>query len=149
MFSISTQFSSIKPIDRTLSGVTNPGKSGHGSDGNKGVLRIPPNSSITADSPDCLVSFPGHSLGESYSSTEVQSVYFAVPADWATRHSLGESYPSAEMQPTEPQDTLWGSLTPLQRCSRLGQQCFLKHSLISVIIFAWGISFAIFWWHDT
>ena len=28
----------------------------------------------------------------------MQSVYSATLADWATGHSLGESYPSAEMQ---------------------------------------------------
>ena len=37
-FSISTQFSSIWPIDRTLSGATTPGYSG--SDGNKKLLGI-------------------------------------------------------------------------------------------------------------
>ena len=41
---------------------------------------------------------PGYSLGESYPSAEMQSVYCTVPADWATGHSLGESYHSAEMQ---------------------------------------------------
>ena len=41
LFSISTQFSSIWPIDRTLSGATTPGQSGPGSDGNEGVLCIP------------------------------------------------------------------------------------------------------------
>ena len=40
-FSISTLFSSILPIDRTLSEATIPGHSALGSDGNKGVLRIP------------------------------------------------------------------------------------------------------------
>ena len=40
-FSISTQFSSIRPIDRTLSGATTSGESGPGSDGNKEVLCIP------------------------------------------------------------------------------------------------------------
>ena len=35
------QFSSIWAIDWTLSGATTPGQSGHGSDGNEGVLRIP------------------------------------------------------------------------------------------------------------
>ena len=40
-FSISTQFSSIWPIDRTLSGATTPGQSRPGSDGNEGVLYIP------------------------------------------------------------------------------------------------------------
>ena len=38
---ISSQFSSIWPIDRTLSGVANLGQSGPWSDGNEGVLRIP------------------------------------------------------------------------------------------------------------
>ena len=51
------QFSSIRHIDRTLSGP--------GSDGNEGVLCIPQSSSITGASlSDCLVSYPGHSLGE-------------------------------------------------------------------------------------
>ena len=57
-FSIITQFSSIWPIDRTLSGDTTPSQSGPGSDGNEGVLNIPQSSSITGDSPsDCLVTF--------------------------------------------------------------------------------------------
>ena len=55
-FSIISPFSSILPIDRALSGATTPGQSGPGSDGNEGVLRIPPNSSITGTSAlDCLV----------------------------------------------------------------------------------------------
>ena len=63
-FSIIAQFSSIWPIDRTLSGATTPGPSGPGSDGNKGVLHIPQSSSITGISPsDCLMLYPGHLLG--------------------------------------------------------------------------------------
>ena len=47
-----------------LSGSTTLGQCGHGSDGNKGVLRIPQSSSITGTSPsDRSVSYPGHSLG--------------------------------------------------------------------------------------
>ena len=46
-FNISTQFSSICPIDRTLSGATTPGQSELGSDGNKEVLHIPQSSRIT------------------------------------------------------------------------------------------------------
>ena len=47
-----------------LSGVTTPGQNGPGSDGNKGVLRIPQNSSITRVLPsDCLVTHPEHLLG--------------------------------------------------------------------------------------
>ena len=56
-FSISTQFSSIWPIDRTLSGATNPAQSGQGNDGTGGVLCIPQSSCITGTSPsDCFVS---------------------------------------------------------------------------------------------
>ena len=63
----STQFSSIWPINRTLSSVTTPGQSAPGSNGNEGVLHIPQSSSITRTSPsDCLVSYPGYLLRESY-----------------------------------------------------------------------------------
>ena len=72
------QFSSIQPIDRALSDATIPGQSGPGSNGNEVVLHIPQSPSITGISPsDCLVSYPGHSLGG------VQSVYSTAPADWA------------------------------------------------------------------
>ena len=75
------QFSSIQSTDRALSGATVPGQSGPGSDGNEGVLHIPQSSSITGTSPsDCLVSFPGHSLGAgSYRSTELHSLYSTAP----------------------------------------------------------------------
>ena len=53
-------FSSIRPIDRTLSGATTPGQSGFESDANEGVLSIPQSSTITGTSPsDCLTSYPG------------------------------------------------------------------------------------------
>ena len=56
-----------------------------GKDSNKGIPNIPQSFSITEVSPsDCLVSYPGHSLGESYPSAEMQSVYSTAPADWAT-----------------------------------------------------------------
>ena len=61
-FSISTQFSSIWPIGRTLSGSTTPGQSEPDSDGSEGVLCIP--LSITRTSPsDYLESYTGQSLG--------------------------------------------------------------------------------------
>ena len=53
-----TQFTSIWPVDRTLSGDTTLGQSGPGSNGNEGVLCIPLISGITeASSSDCLVSY--------------------------------------------------------------------------------------------
>ena len=70
-FSISMQFGSIWPIDRALTGATIPGQSGPGSNGNKGMLRIPQISSITETS------------ASDYPSPEVQSVYSTAPADWA------------------------------------------------------------------
>ena len=62
---MSTQFGSIWPIDRTLSGANTPGQSEPGTDGNKGVRQFPQSSNITEASPsDCLVSYPGHLLRE-------------------------------------------------------------------------------------
>ena len=73
----------FNPYIGPLSGATTLGQSGPGSNGNEGVLRFPQSSSIAGTSPsDCLVSYPGHSLG-SYPSAEVQSVYSTAPADWA------------------------------------------------------------------
>ena len=85
-FSISTQFSSIWPIDRTLSDATTPGQCRPGNIGNEGVLHIPQSSSITGTSPsDCLVSYiqDTHCGCGSYPSAEKQSVYSTAPADWA------------------------------------------------------------------
>ena len=81
-FSISTQFSSIWPIDRTLSGATTPGQSEPGSDGNE---RITQSFSITLALPsDSSVSYLGHSLAQGwfYPSAEKQSVYSIAPTDW-------------------------------------------------------------------
>ena len=78
-------FSSIWPIDRNQSGATTPGQNGLGSNGNKGVFCVPQTTSITGASPsNFFVSYPRHSLVESYTSTEMQSVYSAVPVDWDT-----------------------------------------------------------------
>ena len=62
----------------TLSGATTPGQSGPGGDGYEGILCIPQSSNITGTSPsDCLVSYPGYSLGGSYLYAELQLVYSA------------------------------------------------------------------------
>ena len=79
-------FYSIWSIDKTLSGATTLRVSGPGSDGNEGVPCISQSSSITGTSPsDCLVSYPEHSLGWSYSSAEKQLVYSTALADWAIK----------------------------------------------------------------
>ena len=49
-FNISTQFISIWPIDRNLSGANTADQCGPGSDGNEGILRIFENSSIAGSS---------------------------------------------------------------------------------------------------
>ena len=78
-------------------GATTPGRSGPGSDGNKGVLGIPQSTRITGASPsDCLVSYPGQSLAVVLlHSRDTVSVFYS-PSQLS--HSLGESYPSANMQ---------------------------------------------------
>ena len=74
---------------------------------------------------DCLVSYAGHSLVESYPSAEMQSMYSTAPADltiqdtdWGSLTPL-QKCSRCILQPkqTEPHDTRWGSLTPQQRCS--------------------------------
>ena len=68
-------------IDRTQLGAITPSQSGPRSNGNEEVLRIPQSSSCTRASPSgCLMSYLGHSLRESYSSAEMQSVYSAAPS---------------------------------------------------------------------
>ena len=70
---------------RTLSGATTLDQIRPGSDGNEGVIGIPQSSSISeALQSDYLVSYPGHSLGESYPFAEKQSVYSAAPAGWTS-----------------------------------------------------------------
>ena len=60
-----------------------PGQSGPGSSGNEGVLRVLQGPSITGTSPsDCLVSYPGHSWGGSYTYAEVQST---SPGNWTSK----------------------------------------------------------------
>ena len=69
---LGSQFSSIWPIDRTLSGAITPDQSGPGSDGNKWALRIPQSFSITGtSSSDCLVSYLGHSLRKYAPSADI------------------------------------------------------------------------------
>ena len=55
--------SSIKLMDRTLSGSTIPGQSAAGSNGNEEELCFPQISRISVASSDCLVSYPGHVRG--------------------------------------------------------------------------------------
>ena len=72
---VKLQFSSIRLIDRALSGATIPGLTGSGSNVNEGVLRIPQSSSITEASPfDGLLSYQYTRCEGVYPSTEMKSV---------------------------------------------------------------------------
>ena len=53
---------SSKSIDRTLLGVTTPGQSGPGSNGNERVFYIPQIFKAGTLPSDCLMSYPGHLL---------------------------------------------------------------------------------------
>ena len=83
-FSLSMLLSSIWPIDRALSGATNPGQSWPGSYGNEGILCIPQisNNTVTSSS-NCLVSYQDTHWSEVLPSAEMPSVYSTAPADWA------------------------------------------------------------------
>ena len=80
-------FSSIWPIDRTLSGATTSGQSGPGRD-DKELFHIPQSSSITgASQSDCLVLYPGHLLGGGeVGLTPLQQCnrYILHPFDWSS-----------------------------------------------------------------
>ena len=117
-FSISTQFSSIWPIGRILSGATISDQSGFGSHHDKGALCIPQTSSITNTSlSDCFVSYLRHYSGKSYPTAETQSVYSTVQADWTTRSGSFTPLPRNSRCILQPLQTFCGSLTPLERSS--------------------------------
>ena len=83
---------------------------------------------------------PVHSLGESCSFEEIQSVYSTTPAGCATGHLLRQSYLSAEMQlvySTAPADlatghSLWKSYPSAEMqlvYSTVPADCIISHSL--------------------
>ena len=110
----------------TLSDATKPSQSRPRSHGNEGVLDIHQSSSITETSQlDCLVSYPGHSLEESYPSAEMQSVYSTAPTNKATHYvcvweavTLCRDAVGVFCSPSRLSHLLRGGLTPVQRCSQ-------------------------------
>ena len=81
---ISTQFSSVWPIGRTLSGATTLDHVHLGVMAMKRYSAIPQTPALLEPHNQiCLVSYPEHPLGESYLSAEMRSVYSAAPVDWA------------------------------------------------------------------
>ena len=82
-FSTSTQFSSIWPIDRTLSSATTAGQSGPGSDGNEEVLRIPQSEHYWNLTIRLFSVIYRTFMRGVLPPVEVQSVYSTAPADWA------------------------------------------------------------------
>ena len=97
-FSISHLFALILNVKqfylthrKDLTGATTPGQSEPRSDANEGVHHIPLSFGIREASPsDSLVSYPGHSLEESYISTEMQLVYSTAPAAWTGMERKGK-----------------------------------------------------------
>ena len=68
--------SSFLPIDRNLTGATTPSYCGPGSKDNDVEFSIPQSPRITgALLSECLISYPGHSLGNSIPFAKMQSVY--------------------------------------------------------------------------
>ena len=65
----------------TLTGITNPGQSRPGSNGDKEVLYISQSSRTGVSPSDCLMLYPGHPGGGYYPSAESQSAYSTAPAD--------------------------------------------------------------------
>ena len=65
-----------------LSVATTPGQSGPGAMAMKGNT-IPQRSKTGASPSDCLVSYPGQSLG-----AEMQSMYSAASANWACKFCI-------------------------------------------------------------
>ena len=72
---------SFWPIDGTLTNTTTPGQNRPGSNDVHGMLHIPQSSKTGASPSDNLMSYPGHSLEESYPSTEMQLAYSTIPAN--------------------------------------------------------------------
>ena len=64
---------SVGPLHRTLSSATTPDQTWSGSNGNEGILHIPQIS-------DCLMSYPGHSLGGFLSLYRVAVGVFYSPS---------------------------------------------------------------------
>ena len=62
----------IELFEWTLTGTSTPGQSGPGGNGNEEVLHIPKSSRTGTSPSDGLVSYPGHSLGESYTSANAK-----------------------------------------------------------------------------
>ena len=81
---ISTRFK-CKTVLLDPSGATTPSQSGPGSNGHEGVHYIPQSSKTGVLLSDGLL-YPGHSLGESYPSAGMQSIYSIAPADWALKN---------------------------------------------------------------
>ena len=80
--------SSVSSLYSNLSGATTSGLNGRCSKDNEGVLCIAQSFGITGASPsDCLLSCPGDSLRECYSSAEMQSMYSSALAKWARNTS--------------------------------------------------------------
>ena len=63
----------------------------------KGYSTFPKYPASGTSPSDCFVSYPGQSLGGSYPSAEVLSVYSTAPADWANDSSAKHLHPNTSV----------------------------------------------------
>ena len=138
-FTHSLSKSSIRPIDRTLSGATTPSEIGAESPGNEGALHIP----LISSTKDGLTSYSRHSLREFLLlCRDAVGVFYSAsrPVQPYPGHSLGRSLIlcrnaagvlNSNRHSQSYQDTCGGGgLTPLQRCS----WCTLQPKMIGSVI---------------
>ena len=85
LLSISTQFSSIRPINRSLSRATIPGRVELGAMTMKGFSAFPKPPALLEPYHENVNVISRKHVGESHPFTEVQSVYLTTPADCARK----------------------------------------------------------------
>ena len=104
------------------------------------VLRISQSPSITGTSPsDCFVSYPGHSLGGSYPSAEMQSVYSTAPADLG-KHRFRDSESKsdiyniwhAHLHEHHLYQRNWVKISPILELLLAGQRLTTQEKMVSV-----------------
>ena len=69
-------------LDVSLTDTSTQNQKGLRRNGNGGFLHIPKRFRTGASSLNCFVLYPGHSLGESYLTAEMQIAYSTASDDW-------------------------------------------------------------------
>ena len=120
-----------------LSSATSSGQSGSGSNGKKRVLNIPAKLQDWSLTIRSLNAIPGPSLGESYPSAKMQSVYSTAPADCLYCKMLLEHSMLVVMM-LWPRNHTWLVSYHLM-VIQLRRDCLIFGSFVFfVLIFLWG-----------